>query len=65
MTNKREGDFFAMLLHPNGVPMPITDGDMLENVRYWKSAQAVHDSLKNHGPAQAFGYEIFELGTGA
>jgi hypothetical protein len=55
--------FFVMLIKQRGGVMPLVDED--GNVKLWESDyEARHDAWMNP-LAEAFGYEIFELGEGA
>ena len=56
-------DFFIMLYNQKGDrAMPITDED--DNVVFFESLEAAKEAMKNNPYAEAFGFEIFELGTG-
>lgn len=55
------GRYFVVLLGPNR-PMVITEEDG-ETMALWKTPDEAQEALKNHRAVQAFGAEIFELGT--
>ena len=55
--------FFVMMYNQKGNhagPMTDEDGD----VAFFETGKAALAVCKDHGYAQAFGYEIFEMGTG-
>lgn len=57
--------FFVMLNHPNKrvVAIPMTDED--DEMAFFNSEEDARKACENNSFAQAFGYEIFELGTGS
>jgi len=50
-------NYFIMLHHPNGHPMPIVDED--DNVQLFPSEDDADECATHHGTAQAWGYEIY------
>lgn len=56
-------DFFIMLRTQRGdKAMPIVDEN--EEVMFYESEEEAISAMKGHAYAEAFGFEIFELGTG-
>lgn len=56
-------DFFVMLYKQNGDgAMPIVDEN--EDVMFYESEDEAIEAMTGHMSAEAFGYEIFKLGTG-
>lgn len=59
-------DFFIMMNHPNGeiMPMEETANDVDDKVSLFDTRQEAKKIAKDHSFCQAYGYEIFERGTG-
>ena len=55
--------YFIMLWLQNGEGgMPIVDEN--DNVMFYASEKEAQDDMKDHSYAQAYGFAIFEMGTG-
>lgn len=58
-----EKPFFIMMYWQNGkFATPIMNGD--EDVAFFSTEMEARRVAENHEACQAFGYEIFEMGTG-
>ena len=57
--------FFIMMYNQKGtVAMPITDSDNDDQVAFYATEEEALDAMDGHIYAEAFGFEIFEMGTG-
>lgn len=59
--------YFIMMYNQNrNLAMPILDGtnDNDDIVKFYKNINDARKAMRNHSAAQAFGYEIFKMGSG-
>ena len=54
--------FFIMMNHPVLISTPIVSDD--ERVTFFMTEQDARIVAEDHAACRAYGYEIFELGTG-
>ncbi len=61
------GDYFIMINHPNGeiMPMITTANDVDDKVLTFPDFTMASNAASEHGMCLAYGYEIFQRGTGA
>lgn len=58
-----DGDFFVILNHPNAGPMPLVLEEQ-DRLATYRSASDARRAGHDNPLGEAFGFEVFELGTG-
>jgi len=57
-------NYFVMLEHPRGIPVPMTTGEYGEDIAWFELLDDAKEAAKNNPLGDAYGYEIFERGGG-
>lgn len=59
------GEYFVMLLFPNGNPSPMMDGEIDgESVAFYPSYEAAEIDASQNPVGSNYGFEIFRIGSG-
>jgi hypothetical protein len=58
------GNFFVMLNHPRGTPVPMMDIQSDDEIAWFKTERQARSIAEQNPLGDAYGFEIFKLGEG-